>query len=79
MLVKLYHRNQQKFHEMMNRHFQEHKLERLRNKVTSRQKRSDAFLKQGNRENCSVHFTAVGITALAMHMRYFVDTCFPSY
>lgn len=79
MLVKLYHQNQKKFHELMNRHFQQHKANTQQNKVTSRQKRSDAFLRQGNQENCSVHFTAVGITAVGMHMRYFVDTCFPTY
>lgn len=72
MLVNLYHRNQEKFKEIMNQHFDQHKYA---NKAASRQKRSDAFLKQGNRESCSVHFTAVGITALGMHMRYFMDTC----
>ncbi len=81
-LVKLYHQDQKKFHEIMNHHFQQQKLSQLQHKVTSRQKRSDAFLRQGqgnSNENCSVHFTAVGVTALAAHMRYFVDTCFPTY
>jgi hypothetical protein len=70
MLVKLYRQNQQKFHDM---------IQMNRFKLTSRQKRSDAFLRQANNENCSVHFTAVGISALAMHLRYFFQNCLANY
>jgi len=69
-LLRLYRQNQQKFHDMI----------QMQNfKVTSRQKRSDAYLRQGSNENCSVHFTAVGVSALALHLRYFFDTCLTSY
>lgn len=45
-------------------------------RTRKRMKRSDATITVNN-ENCSVHFTAVGATSLAVFMRHFVDTCLP--
>lgn len=39
-------------------------------KQNSRVKRSDNTVGK-----CSIHFTAVAISAMAMHLRYFADTC----
>ena len=53
---------------------------RVNSKVTKtafslrRRKRADEVLKFGETQ-CSVHFTAVSLSALAMHLRYFADTC----
>jgi hypothetical protein len=85
LLLTLYRTNRTKFFQLMDRHYNHIRptsSDPYRQKVTSRQKRSDAFLRQGGGaqgEECSVHFTAVGLSALGLHMRYFIDTCFAGY
>lgn len=39
-----------------------------------RVKRADNVVRLGD-EQCSVHFTTVALSALAMHLRYFGDSC----
>lgn len=43
-----------------------------------RVKRSDNVVLMGD-EKCSVHFTTVSLCAMAMHLRYFGDTCLKNY
>lgn len=46
-------------------------------KHNKRVKRSDNLVDVGA-EQCSVHSTSVAICAMAMHLRYFGDTCLRS-
>jgi len=43
-----------------------------------RVKRSDNLVLMGE-ERCSVHFTTVALCSMAMHLRYFGDTCMKNY
>jgi hypothetical protein len=41
-----------------------------------RKKRSDALIGMAGQEgHCSVHFTAVSVAALALHLRHFIEFC----
>jgi len=42
-----------------------------------RRKRADATIEVGQTQ-CSVHFSAVGIMALSMHLRYMLERCVPA-
>ena len=53
------------------------KSSQLPNQTQPRTKRSDAFINIGTQDDqeCSVHFTAVSMASLAIHLRYLLETC----
>ncbi|XP_037024565.1 UPF0764 protein C16orf89 homolog [Bradysia coprophila] len=59
------------------RNSKENKQSRSSNTL-HRVKRSDNKIQMGS-EKCSVHFTSVALSAMAMHVRYLGDTCLRHY